>query len=802
MLKNYFKIAFRTLWKNKGYAFINIIGLAIGISGATLFLTFVKDELSFDKMHSKYERIVRPLTIQVNVEPNRHYGSNPMIMATTMQEEFPEIESQVTLYRYGSQINYTFDGQNYSDRDFFFATPELFEVFDFELIRGNKATALVEPKSVIISESKAIAIFGTTDVMGRVLETQGGNVKITGVMKDIPDNSHIFAELFFSELLPANIQENIEGSWSNLESSTSYLVYAPGTKLEALQAKMVELAKSRMPESIGNLVTFELQPLSDIHFGSAHIESDIARFKSDKTYTTIFIFISIFLVVIASVNYMNLATSKAVFRAKEIGIRKVVGAVKKQLISQILIESLLIAFIGLLISVAITDIAMPFFNELTGRNYDFSWLQLLNYADILLLLTLVIGLLSGIYPAFFMTNFKTVNILKGEQIKGGSFNVRKALVVFQFVLSTVLIISTLVVSKQMNYVRNKNLGFNDNNLLVIDINNGAVRPVFKTMKNEFAQIPGVEKVAVASRVPGEWKNINRVGVNSYSSNGIMMDSTEVYYMSFDPDVINTFEIKLVGGESFSGNDASDSTKILLNESAVQLLGLKDPIGKSIELEMNEGEGKYTIIGVMQDFNFQSLHFKIEPLIVGAWNNRAAVIDYFILKVDGQNISSIITAANTVHEKFDTRTVMEYHFLDQQLEVFYESDRQASVIFKVGAGLSIFIACLGLFGLASFTIQKRLKELGIRKVLGASEWKIFVLLSGSFTKQILLAFLIASPVAFWIMDNWLQNFQYRVGIGFGVFLLAGIGTLLIALLTVSYRALRAANSNPVNSLRSE
>lgn len=802
MLKNYFKIAFRTLWKNKGYAFINIIGLAIGISGATLFLTFVKDELSFDKMHSKYDRIVRPITIQVNVEPNRHYGSNPMIMATTMDEEFPEIESQVTLYRYGNQINYTLDGQNYTDRDFFFSTPELFEVFDFELIRGDEETALQEPKSVIISESKAIAIFGSTDVMGKVLETQGGDVKITGVMKDIPDNSHIFAELFFSELLPANIQENIVGSWTNFDSSASYLVLTPGTDLNALQAKMLELTKSRMPQNIGNMVTFELQPLADIHFGSAHIESDIARFKSDKTYTTIFIFISIFLVVIASVNYMNLATSKAVFRAKEIGIRKVVGAVKKQLISQILIESLLIAFIGLLISVAITDITMPFFNELTGRNYDFSWLHLLNYADILLLLTLVIGLLSGIYPAFFMTSFKTVNILKGEQIKGGSFNVRKALVVFQFVLSTVLIISTLVVSNQMNYIRNKNLGFNDDNLLVIDINNGAVRPVFKTMKNEFAQIPGVESVGVASRVPGEWKNINRVGVNSYSSNGIMMDSTEVYYMSFDPDVLSTFEINLVDGGSFSGNDASDSTKILLNESAVQLLGLQDPIGQSIELEMNAGKGKYTVIGVMKDFNFQSLHSKIEPLIVGAWNNRAAVIDYFILKVNGQNIPSIIAAANTVHEKFDTRTVMEYHFLDQQLEVFYESDRQASVIFKVGAGLSIFIACLGLFGLASFTIQKRVKELGIRKVLGASEWKIFVLLSSSFTKQILLAFLIASPVAFWIMDNWLQNFQYRVGVGVGVFLLAGIGTLLIALLTVSYRAVRAANSNPVNSLRNE
>ena len=801
MLRNYFKVAFRTLWKNKGYAFINIIGLAIGISGATLFLTFVKDELSFDKMHTNYDRIVRPITIQTNVEPSRHYGANPMVLATTMEEQLPEVENQVTLYRYGNQINYTIDGQNYSDRDFFFSTPELFEVFDFELVRGDEETALVEPKSVIISESKAMALFGSLDALGEVIQTQGGDVKVTGILKDIPDNSHLFADMFFSELLPPQLMETIR-SWTAFEFSSSYLLLSPDADLEALKQKTLDLAQSNLPPTVAAFVSFDLQPLADIHFNSAEIESDIARFKSDRTYITIFIFISIFLVVIAAVNYMNLATSKAVFRAKEIGIRKVVGADRRQLITQILTESLIIAFIGLFISVALTDIAMPFFNQLTGRNYDFSWMALLNYLDILLGLTLVIGLISGIYPALFMTGFKTVNILKGEQVKGGAFNIRKALVVFQFVLSTVLIISTLVVSNQMSFIRNKNLGFNEDNLLVIDINNGAVRPVFKTMKNEFAQIPGVEKVAVTSRVPGEWKNINRVGVNTIDPAGVLVDSTEAYYMSFDPDAFSTFEIKLRAGENFTGNDASDSTKIMLNQSAVEMLNLDDPVGKSLELSLNAGRGKYTVVGVMEDFNFQSLHTKIEPLIVGAWNNRASVIDYFVLKVNSSNMQEVIEAARVVHEQFDTRTVMEHHFLDEQLEIFYESDRQASVIFKVGAALSIFIACLGLFGLASFTIQKRVKELGIRKVLGASEWKIFMLLSGAFTKQILLAFLIASPIAYWIMNNWLQNFQYRVGLGFGVFLIAGLGTLLVAMLTVSYRAIRAANSNPVNSLRSE
>lgn len=801
MLKNYFKIAFRTLWKNKAYAFINIIGLAIGISGATLFLTFVKDELSFDKMHSRYDRIVRPITIQTNLEDPRYYGSNPMIMATTFVDELPEVENQVTLYRRGNQINYKYEGQNFTDREFFFTTPQLFEVFDFKLLKGDPKTALIEPKSVVVTESKALAVFGTTDVIGRIIGTQGGDVKITGVMQNIPDNSHLYADWFFSELLPPNAMETIRNSWTDF-NSTSYLVLSPGTDRVAFDKKALELAKSRMPESFSNMVSFQFQSLEDIHFNSEQIESDIARFKSDKTYIAIFIFISVFLVVIAAVNYMNLATSKAVFRAKEIGIRKVVGAEKKQLVLQILIESLLIASIGLLISVALTDMAMPFFNSLTGRNYDFSWSQLLNYADILLGLTLLIGILSGIYPAFFMTSFKTVNILKGEQVKGGSFNVRKALVVFQFVLSIVLIISTLVVSNQMKYIRNKNLGFNKENLLIIDINNGAVRPVYKTMKSELAQIPGVESVAVASRVPGEWKNIDRVGVNLFSSDGSMVDSTEFYYMSFDPDMLATFDFELASGQFFEGNDASDSTKIMLNEAAVKALGFDNPLGETVELNIFGAKGRYTVAGVLEDFNFQSLHSKIEPLIVGAWNNNASIIDYFILKVSDQNVPQILEEARKVHGKFDNRTVMEYHFLDKQLEIFYESDQQANVIFQVGAALSIFIACLGLFGLASFTIQKRVKELGIRKVLGASEWRIFMLLSGSFSKQVLLAFIIATPIAYWVMHNWLQNFQYRVGIGVGVFLLAGLGTLLIALLTVSYRAIRAANSNPVNSLRSE
>tara|TARA_R110002074_G_scaffold353247_1_gene524959 strand:- start:204 stop:1262 length:1059 start_codon:yes stop_codon:yes gene_type:complete len=352
----------------------------------------------------------------------------------------------------------------------------------------------------------------------------------------------------------------------------------------------------------------------------------------------------------------------------------------------------------------------------------------------------------------------------------------------------------------MNFIREKDLGFDKENLLVIDINNGSIRPVFKTMRYELEQISGVHEVAVASRIPGEWKNINEVTVNSNDQLGEVRDSVKSYYMSFDPNMLSTFNIKLKSGEFFSGNDQSDSTKVVINETAAKKFGLENPVGTVVQISGNN-TANYTIIGVLEDFNFQSLHTSLSPLVIGAWNNPNAIIDYFILKISGDP-KSIVDAAGLVHSKFDTRTVMDYHFLDNQLETFYETEREANVIFKVGASLSIFIACLGLFGLASFTVQKRIKELGIRKILGSSQWGIFLLLSSSFAKQILLSFIIAVPIAYYIMNNWLQNFEYRVGIGVGSFLLAGFFTFLVSMLTVSYRTVKAVNSNPIHSLRTE
>ena len=800
MLKNYFKTALRSLRRNKGYALINILGLAIGITGAVLLLHYVKDEHSYENSHVNKERIVRPIAIDLSSVPHRHVAVNPMVLATTLTDELPEVECQTYIVQaMGGQFNFMRDGKRFTERHYAVANNDHFKVFTYDFIEGDPTSVLKNPFEVVISESRALAFFGRTDVIGELLESPGmGQYKVVGVYKDPPQNTHIRLKIILSPSSSPEQWSRVENSWFFFRGG-SYLLLKEGVDLEEFKRKANALLQERIPEEGANLFSFDYQSLDDIHFGSAHIERDFTENKGDKSYTLIFVILSIFLLLIASVNYMNLATSQAVFRAKEIGVRKVIGAAKSQLVLQFLTESFLITTLATLISIGLLDVFMPSFNAITGKAYQFDWQSLSDYMPLLLTLTLVVAIISGLYPAFFMTKMTANRILKGESKVKGSFKMRQALVVFQFVLGIFMIIGTLIVNNQMSYIREKHLGFDESNLIVVDINHPQVRSNFKTMRNEFSQIPGVEMVSVSSRVPGEWKTISEVDIAWQKE--LYLDSTSFYLMSFDQFGREVFDFKLREGQFFTGNDSWDSTKVLINEAAAKMLAFDQPIGQFVNIKSEGKSSPHQIIGVVQDFHFQSLHNEIEPIVLGSWNNYGSYIDYFTIKYSGDP-AAIIPQLEQVHQKFDNRTVMEYHFLDQQFDLFYQKDNQANAIFQIGAGLSIFIACLGLLGLVSFTVQKRIKELGIRKVLGASEWGLFYLLSGSFVKQVLLAFLIASPIAFYLMNNWLDNFQYRVVIGFGVFIWAALITLVIAILTVSYRSFTAAHSNPVDSLRSE
>ena len=801
MLKNYIKIAFRSLWRSRAYSLINIFGLAIGITGATLLFTYVKDESSYDKFHSRSEDIVRGTLTEYAPEGDRLYVANQPIMARTLVKELPEVENATVLQVTGGHMDFVIDDKRYSERSYALVDEHFFEVFDFELVAGNRSTVLDEPNSIVLSEKQAMKFFGKTDVLGEGLKHSfGGEYKVTGVMKNMPGNSHLKLDILATPMSGNQRFDQMQTNWMHFQASV-YYVLAPETDLKLLTGKINEVFESNVPENVAEVIDFDLQRIGDIHFDSEDIANGFESELGDRTYIIIFGSIAIFLLLIAAVNYMNLATSKAVFRAKEVGIRKVVGAVKGQLVSQFLTESVVITIFALLISIGLTDITMPFFNELTGKEFEFSLTTLMDYLPMFLIIAVSVGVLSGVYPSLFMTRFKPVDVLKGEKLSKGSFSIRKALVVFQFVMSIVLIITTLVVQNQMSYIGDKDLGFDEENLIVIDINNGGVRRGFKAIRTEYEKITGVQSVGVSSRVPGEWKGINEVGVHVTDGEGNVRDSINSYFMGFDMGMIETFDFNVVDGEYFSGNDQSDSLKVLLNQTAIKELGMESPIGQTIRLLSRGRRMSVQVIGVIEDFNFKSLHSKIEPIIIGAWNNPAASIDYFTLKFTG-NPSDIVASATKVHEQFDQSTAMEYHFLDSQLEVFYEKETRANAIFQAGAGLSIFVACLGLFGLASFTVQKRVKEMGIRKVLGASQWNLFYLLSSSFTKQVIIAFLIASPIAFYILRNWLSQFEYRTSIGVGVFVVSGLIAIAIALITVSYRSLKAANSNPVDSLRSE
>ena len=797
MLKSNLKVAYRSLKRNKVHAAINILGLAIGIAFSCMLYLYVSTELTYDQHHAKSYRIYRTLILdERNPDQPRTFGVNPPPMGPALLEDLPEIENAARLFRPSGQVVFSVADRNFQERDWFIADQSLFDLFDFEALDGDLSTALTEPNTVVLTESAAIKYFGTADVVGNEIERGSNNGKVTAVIKDLPANSHLQFAILVSNVNSDEGWQRYLNNWQTYGAYT-YVLLNEETTIDQLREKLPDFENSRMGP-FAAVFSVDFQGIEDIYMKSEGIEYGLEESQGKMEYIYIFTSMGLFILLIACINYLNLATSTAIFRVKEIGIRKAIGAYKKQLRGQFLTESFMVTFLGMLLAIGIMDVTFPFFNRITGTQFDINFHTIQQYLPLMIVLSLVIGLLAGSYPAFYLSRFRPIEALRSQSTSGSSL-MRKGLVVFQFVLTIVMLVSTLVVDGQLNYVRQMDMGFDEEHLLVIDINHRNVRAQFQTMKNEFEQIAGVESVGVSSRVPGEWKNITTVYFRN--ANGDPNDSIRTYFMGFDEDMMSTFKFDLVSGDFFGTNQVVDSTGILLNETAVKALGLDNPIGSTLIASTNQSKIRTRVVGVLKDFHFQSLHQKVAPLIIGAWNNPIISIDYFTLKFSG-DVAQVIAAANEVHEKFDDRTPMEYHVLQDQLEIFYEEEKKAGMIFQMGAGLSIFVACLGLFALASFTASKRKKELGIRKILGAGHGKLFLLLSSSFAKQVGIAFLIASPLAYYIMNNWLGAFEYHIQLGLGIFLAAGLMAFGVALLTVSYRSLKVIKSNPVESIRQE
>jgi len=802
MFRNYLLIAWRSIIKNPGYAAINIIGLAVGIAFSTLMYIYVSNELSYDSFHSKSDRLYRIITVDKRVPDDvRQYGQIVPPVGPALVEDYPEVVGQIRLYQPNGQVVFDINGEKHQEREWFITHNDFFKYFDFEFLYGDAQTAFTSPKSMVITEKAAQKYFGHKDLVGEVLETGGyGPVTITGVLRDLPENSHLKFSMLFSDVDTNESWADYLNNWQSFGAYT-YILLDENSNISDLNNKMADFGERYMGP-MAQVMSIEYQAIRDIYLDSEQIEAGINEKTGEIHYIYIFGSLGIFILLIASINYINLATAKATFRAKEIGVRKSIGAARGQLAIQFVTESFVVTGLGYLIATGILVAVLPYFNAMADTSFAVDGQSLMIYLLPLTAIAVTIALLSGTYPALYLSKQKAADTLKGEVVSGkSSAGLRKGLVVFQFVLTIVMILSTIVISRQLNYVNNKALGFNEERLLVIDINSRNVRAQFQTMKNELATIPGVDAVGVSSRVPMEWKNIREVFMKSDYSQLAPNDSIKSYLMGFDEGMMETFKFDMAEGSYFGSNSANDSTRIILNEAAVEALKLTDPIGARVSVLGGRGSYNGQVIGVIKDFNFQSLHQKISPLIIGAWNNPASMIDYFTLKVNG-DIARVIDAAAAVHDRFDLNSPMEYHFLDQQMDKNYEAEQRAGLIFKLGAALSILVACLGLFGLASFTIQKKSKELGVRKVLGAGDGQLFVLLSSSFAKQVGVAFLIATPIGYYVTDQWLSAFEYHINPGVGTFVLSGLIAAFIALVTISYRAYKAVHSNPIDSLKYE
>lgn len=796
MLKNHLVVAWRNLVKHKMFSLINILGLTIGITCTSLLYLYIHDELSHDSFHKNADNIFRVLEVYSQNDQQQILGQTSPPVAIALENDYPEVAASTRLFRPIGHVDTRLNGERIHERNYYLVEQNFFEVFDFEFVRGDAQVAFASPNSLVITESTAAKYFGNQDPMGKVLEFQNySDATVTGVVKNVPGNSHLQFDLLINGNPTDSVFTQYLQNW-NAYGSYAYLVLGSPDQLVSLQEKsqgFVQQYWSEQPNRVG----LRFQNIKDIYFKSASVEFGNQEAQGEIRYLYLFGAVGFFLLLIACINYINLATAKSGTRSREIGIRKVSGAFRWQLVSQFLIESMVISSVAFLMSLGLVKILLPYFNQITEKQFQFGFQSLGEFLLVLLTISLVIGLLSGFYPAFYLARLKPTKAVKGE-IKTGSRSLmlRQVLVITQFTLSIIMIIATMVTSKQMQYIRGLNLGYDQDQLAIVDINNSNVRSNFETMKYEFEKVPGVLSAAASSRVPGEWKDITQIFVSSDQMAG---DSLQSYFMCFDEDMIPTYGMEMVHGDNFSGDRLQDSTKVIINQELATVLGWDDPVGKYLNIT---GTGDYQVIGVVKEFHFQSLHQDIAPLVIGPWSNAIRSIDYFSLKLSGQNLSETLMGIKNVHEQFDNTTAVELHFLDQQLDRFYRADARSSTLFTIGAGLTVFIACLGLFGLASFIFQRRTKEISIRKVLGATVANLIFHLSRSFIRQILLAFAIAVPIAWWFMYHWLGYFAYRVNIGVGEFLWALTLSLTVGLVTIGHRALQTSMANPASTLKSE
>jgi len=795
MLKNYLKIALRNLKKHKAYSFINIAGLAVGMTCCILILLWVQDELDFDRYHENADRIYRITYAEEIGGAFDHYALPPFPAAPAFAAEVPGISGYTRLWQ---RTGFFKHGENnFDERNIFYVDKDFFNIFTYEFIEGDPATALENPGSIVLTRDMAQKIFGDKDALGETLNLNAdGDLKVTGVVENVPPNSHFhFNYLVSINTIQGRRAEYLD-AWLSI-AGWSYLLLEENADAKMVEKKLVSIVEKHTgadARKYGQKMFYYLQPLTDIHLKS-NLEGELEG-NGDIRYIYVFSLIAAFILLIACINFMNLSTARSANRGKEVGLRKVLGAYKKRLVMQFLTESTGFAFVSSILALNLVWFLLPAFNSFTGKEITVTSLFSLAVVFSLFILVIFTGIAAGSYPAFYLSSFQPIDTIRQKLQRGSGRSVlRNTLVILQFTISVVLIISTFIVLEQLNYMKNQKLGFKKEQVLAVQIRGEGLREQLEPFRNELKKNVKIQEVSYSNGIPGSTDTILTVFQEGKPEN-----VTHTFdYIYSDYDFLKTYEIELVQGRDFSQEFGSDNEgAYLINETAVAKLGWgKDTLGKKIGFSR---EVMRPIVGIVKDFHYRSLKEVIGPLAIFL---RPTQVSYSSIKMSTEDISSTLSYIEKTWNTFEKERSFEYFFVDENFDALYNSEERLSQVITFFAFIAIFVACLGLFGLASYTAEQKTKEIGIRKVLGASVGSIMFQLSRNFIKWVFLANVIAWPLTYIVLKNyWLSHFPFRVRMSLLTFFAAGLIALFIALITVSFQSIKAALANPVDSIRYE
>ena len=800
MLRNYIIIAFRNLFRQKAYSIINISGLAIGLAAFILIVLHVVNELNYDKFHEKHDRIYRICVNGMIAGDVLNVAVSAAPTGEAMVRDIPEIINVTRIDNFSQTVHFVYEDRRFFQDGLLYVDSTFFDVFSFDLIRGNPKTALVDPYSFVLTKSTAEKYFGQEDPIGKTIKVNDKrNYTVTAIVADPPENSHFDFEVLasFTSQIKTNGKEAYE-NWGSLGLYT-YVLLAKGANPDEVEKRFPEMYLQYM-EDLSELenITFEpyLQPLTSIHLHSnlmAELETN-----SDISYIYTFLAIAVFILLIACINFMNLSTARSMKRAREVGLRKVVGAYRKQLIYQFIGESLILSFIGLVFALILVEVALPLFNQILEQELALNLFRQTNVFALLICLAVIVGLIAGSYPAFYLSAFQPIKVLKGTFTKSAKKSpVRNVLVIIQFTISVFLIISTGFVYNQLSFLRQKKLGFNKEQMIIIPLRGDRLRDKAEIFKSELLNLSCISAVSTSRFVPGRDMDGTGYVPEGYDENNPVI----IFTNTVDHDYVSTMEMKIVEGREFSREYKTDSSAVIINEALVKKLGWENPLNKKITGFSNTGEFELTVIGVVQDFHFRSLHDMVEPSLIFITSNHARNLN---IRLHDGNVQQQISLIQEKWQEIETSIPFDYYFLDEDFNSQYKAEQRIGEIFIYFTIIAILIACLGLFGLASFNAEQKTKEIGIRKALGSSIQRIVFMLSKQFTKWVIISNVIAWPVAWYFLNDWLGNFAYSIEIldYWWIFAVSAFLSIFIAILTVTYQAIKAAMTNPVDAIKCE